>query len=77
MDDYAKDLFRQAEKVPTNVMLRVLKERLTAGVINGEGHLRDIAKEFTKAADLVAKRKKAVGDRRQDDTHVFSIAGKE
>jgi hypothetical protein len=75
MDDYAKDLFRQAEKVPTNVMLRVLKERLKSGVINGEGYLRDIATEFTQAADLVAHRRKAVGDRRSADTHNFTIVG--
>jgi hypothetical protein len=77
MDDYAKDLFKQAEKVPTNIMLRVLKERLKDGVINGEGYLRDVAKDFTQAADLVARRRKAVGNRRSNDTHNFSIAGKE
>jgi hypothetical protein len=59
MDAYAKRFFTAAEALPTNVLVRVLKERFEGGnSINGEDYCRDLAAMFHEAAEIQADRKR-------------------
>lgn len=74
MGKVAKELFATAETLPTNVLVRVLKERFENGnSINGEDYCRDLAATFFEAAEIQATRKRdfAAGSRTTGNLPVY------